>query len=726
MGYLKKAVKAMCPHGMLVVYRLYRYGDAGGNREQIEELRTELENVKHELEGARWERDDAASRLAERERKEAEEDAKEAERVRKLRLATGPKKKEMLAKTRQQNDRRIVQNVLADMFLKKLPDGSSCFDIGGVLLPDIRNDSDAMGSFAWIFPDQFLFPLFFGDTYERETVRLLDCFMHEGPYSYTDRNSGFDVTVGPGDVVLDAGAWIGDFSAWAARKGAMVYAFEPGKSSFNYLKQTCALNRPHTILPFRLGLSDRIQSAQLCSVPGNSGGAQIRDEAHGFTNGSPELAEEIVTTTIDAFVREQGLERVDFIKADIEGAERQMLLGATETLRQFAPKLVLCTYHFPDDPDVLEELILRANPGYRIVHLRHKLFAWVPESEKGKLFIGIDRTKCTGSELRELEEKLVWYAGRDIVFVDSDTVDETMHDPVIVASNEETAENRFYALADYHARGWELARFANYATGTRYDAEKNFRKFMNWKDKLGLREKAYVFGTGPSLDTVASHKWDDGYRIACNQLVKDKSLWHAVEPDMIVAADAIHHFGPDRIACEFRKDLMERLEESQNCMFAYPEIYEALVTRYTNIPEQQRMPLRRIHSSDNFHKTISEKFSLPCIGNILGDMLIPIACALSKNIFLFGFDGRAPNDRDFWAHSRICNYDDLYDELKTNNKAFFDFLCPSADRPEKYNDFTFGVYTQLFDGAINDGYKFTLMHSTHHKFLQRFFRGGKQ
>lgn len=722
MGYLKKTVKAMCPHGMLVLYRLYRYGDASGDRRQIDGLQTELENSRRALQEARRACGEAEARLAKREKKEAEDRAKEEERARNLRLADSPRKMETLAKTRQQNDKLMVRNILSDMFLKKLPDGSACFDIGGVLLPDIRNDSDAMGSFSWIFPDQFLFPLFFGDTYEQDKVKLLDCFMNKGPYCYTDSDSGFDVSVNPGDVVLDAGAWIGDFSAWAARKGAAVYAFEPMQSSFKYLKQTCELNRPHAIYPFKAGLADKIQSARLCSISGNSGGSQIRDEMGGLTNGFPELAEEIAITTIDAFVREHGLEKVDFIKADIEGAERRMLLGATETLRKFAPKLALSAYHFPDDPEVLEELILRANPCYRILHLRHKLFAWMPESEKSKLFVGIDKKKFGTPEVRELEKKLAWYSGREIVFVDSRSVDENMSDPVVIAGQEERSENRFYVLADNPWRGWELARFANYATGTHYDVEKNLRQFKSWKESLGQRDKVYVFGTGPSLDTAANRQWDDGYRIACNQLVRDKGLWHSIKPDMIVAADAIHHFGPDKIACEFRKDLMERLKESPNCIFAYPETFEAVVARYTNIPEQQRLPLKVTTNFDNFHKIVSEAFAMPGIGNILGGMLIPLACALSKNIFLFGFDGRAPSDKDFWAHSRTCNYDELYDELKTNNRAFFNLLCPDHAMPEKYNDLTFNRYNQFFDKAINDGYKLTLLHPTHHKFLQRFYK----
>ena len=90
------------------------------------------------------------------------------------------------------------------------------------------------------------------------------------------------------------------------------------------------------------------------------------------------LASDLVETIrLDDFVKENNLERVDFIKSDIEGFERNLLAGAQETLKNFAPKLALCTYHLPDDPEVMTNLIMKANPNYKIFYGRKKLFASV-------------------------------------------------------------------------------------------------------------------------------------------------------------------------------------------------------------------------------------------------------------------------------------------------------------------------------------------------------------
>jgi hypothetical protein len=54
-----------------------------------------------------------------------------------------------------------------------------------------------------------------------------------------------------------------------------------------------------------------------------------------------------------------------------------MLLGATEVLKHHKPKLSICTYHLPDDKEVLTRIILDANPDYEIKCFKNKLFGIV-------------------------------------------------------------------------------------------------------------------------------------------------------------------------------------------------------------------------------------------------------------------------------------------------------------------------------------------------------------
>jgi hypothetical protein len=65
-----------------------------------------------------------------------------------------------------------------------------------------------------------------------------------------------------------------------------------------------------------------------------------------------------VIASIDEFVESSGLRRVNFIKMDIEGAEREALKGARKTLAEMRPKLAISVYHLVDDIRVIANLIL--------------------------------------------------------------------------------------------------------------------------------------------------------------------------------------------------------------------------------------------------------------------------------------------------------------------------------------------------------------------------------
>ena len=138
--------------------------------------------------------------------------------------------------------------------------------------------------------------------------------------------------------------------------------------------KTAELNK--NIIPVKKGLSYKTLTQKIfLNTESNSAGDSLMDKS--ASESFQKDYSTVETTTIDDFVKENGLKRVDFIKADIEGFERNMLKGAQETLKNFAPKLALCTYHLPDDPEVLAGLIKQANPKYNIVQRKMKLFASV-------------------------------------------------------------------------------------------------------------------------------------------------------------------------------------------------------------------------------------------------------------------------------------------------------------------------------------------------------------
>lgn len=187
----------------------------------------------------------------------------------------------------------------------------------------------------------------------------------EGPYEYQK------VVLEENDVVIDCGANIGLFSARASALGCKTYAFEPNPDVLKYLNMMNKYNNNNIeIVPY--AVSKEVGSCLFNVEDGDTTVGNIIGNTAGVTRNF-----EVKTTSLDAYVEEHGLEKVDFIKVDIEGAERLMLEGARGVLKRYAPKLSLCTYHLYDDVSVLTDLILDANPDYKIKYAWKKLYAWV-------------------------------------------------------------------------------------------------------------------------------------------------------------------------------------------------------------------------------------------------------------------------------------------------------------------------------------------------------------
>jgi len=240
------------------------------------------------------------------------------------------------------------------------------YDFNGILIPDIPEEY--MLALGTIYIDEFHIHCKYNDKYDSIDLAEYD-LMAEGPYCYPYDDKG-NVMIEKGDFVVDAGAWIGDFSAYAAYKGAeKVYAFEIDSENIKQLNKTADLNKG--IVAVNAGVGDEDSVA---AIQGVSNAAYLDKE--GGKDGTP--FQEVRIVSLDSFVKENNVPRIDFIKADIEGFERNMLQGAKGILNNFAPKLSICTYHLHDDPQILADIILGANPNYFIVQRKHKLCAWVP------------------------------------------------------------------------------------------------------------------------------------------------------------------------------------------------------------------------------------------------------------------------------------------------------------------------------------------------------------
>lgn len=165
-----------------------------------------------------------------------------------------------------------------------------------------------------------------------------------------------------GDVVLDCGANVGVYVREALDRGAgIVVAIEPAPENLKCLR----LNFPEEIAEGRVivypkGVWDKDDFLTINVAAENPAADSFVIRPEGSSKGT-----KLPLTTIDKLVEELKLDRVNYIKMDIEGAEQKALVGGRRTIAKFHPRLALSTYHQPDDPIRIPELVHQAWPGYR-------------------------------------------------------------------------------------------------------------------------------------------------------------------------------------------------------------------------------------------------------------------------------------------------------------------------------------------------------------------------
>jgi FkbM family methyltransferase len=153
--------------------------------------------------------------------------------------------------------------------------------------------------------------------------------------------------------IIDAGAYIGDsalvFQDYTDKK---VYAFEPHPKNQEKIVETIKLNNSTKIIPVALGLGDKTGRAFM-KGSGSLLGASF------INTGVP-----VKITTLDEWVKNNNVE-VGLIKADVEGFEQKLLLGALETIRKYKPAMLISIYHSASDLFEIKPFIDSLNLGYK-------------------------------------------------------------------------------------------------------------------------------------------------------------------------------------------------------------------------------------------------------------------------------------------------------------------------------------------------------------------------
>lgn len=137
-------------------------------------------------------------------------------------------------------------------------------------------------------------------------------------------------------VFFDVGANVGLYSIAVARQfpAARIHAFEPVASTASAFRQNLAKNELNSenITLNELALSDAPGEAYITSEFHSSNYITTSDSKYDKTL--------IRCTTLDDYVRDRNVDRLDFVKIDVEGHELRVIKGAEETLTRLRPKVL--------------------------------------------------------------------------------------------------------------------------------------------------------------------------------------------------------------------------------------------------------------------------------------------------------------------------------------------------------------------------------------------------
>jgi FkbM family methyltransferase len=150
-----------------------------------------------------------------------------------------------------------------------------------------------------------------------------------------------------GEIIMDVGGHVGSFSLWAAPKvggSGRVITVEPDPANAQMLRRNVSRNKHKNVTILQVGLSDHSGTATFRRDPQYSGANHLQNDLDSTRVEGSSITVEL--TTMDEIVKAQGIQRLDMVKMDCEGAELGALRGGTETLRRFHPRIAM-EYHPP-------------------------------------------------------------------------------------------------------------------------------------------------------------------------------------------------------------------------------------------------------------------------------------------------------------------------------------------------------------------------------------------
>ncbi|MBF0358330.1 MAG: FkbM family methyltransferase [Magnetococcales bacterium] len=234
------------------------------------------------------------------------------------------------------------------------------------------------------------------------------------PYVLLEQEDWFESEVGfvrelvqPGMTVLDIGANYGIYTlvmAQALKKNGVVFAFEPTRSTGDFLEKSLELNGFETVKLIRAAVSNCEEESQLYHSQNS--------ELNSLTFQPGMLSVNVNTRSLDGCMEEFGWEDVAFIKLDAEGEEANVLKGGEKLLSSQSPLLQFEVKHGEGSNfDLVEKLTRFGYKSYRFVPGLGCLIPFVSSEDIDGFQLNLFACK---------EERAVALAGRNLLVLSAD------------------------------------------------------------------------------------------------------------------------------------------------------------------------------------------------------------------------------------------------------------------------------------------------------------------
>jgi FkbM family methyltransferase len=173
------------------------------------------------------------------------------------------------------------------------------------------------------------------------------------------------------EIFIDCGAFIGDTIGDFLRycpEYKQIVAFEPDSKNFEKLKKKYDVNSKITLI-----------NAGTYNKSGEVSFSRLGNADSKIIETSELRSNSIVDIQVMA-IDDLNLEKVSFIKMDIEGAELKALKGAERTITKNKPKLAICIYHSNEDMLGIAEFIHNVAPEYKLYVRQHCYYPFINET----------------------------------------------------------------------------------------------------------------------------------------------------------------------------------------------------------------------------------------------------------------------------------------------------------------------------------------------------------